>query len=88
MIRTGSILRHQMHAGLWRGWHAPGLKSGNGLSLVIRSSALAGMAKRTVSIAYVHIYLCMYEHMKCTIQVSTRQKKLTTTLVKSSSVHF
>ena len=35
-------------------------KSGNGLCLVIWSSALAGMANRTVSITYVHIYLRMY----------------------------
>ena len=38
-------------------------KSGNGLCLVIRSSALAGMANRTVGITYVHIriptYVCM-----------------------------
>ena len=63
-------------------------KSGNGLSLVIRSSALAGMANRTVSITYVHTYLCTYEYMRCTIHVSTRQKKSTITLVKSSSVQF
>ena len=38
--------------------------------------------------AYIPTYVRMNIHMRCTIHVSTRQKKLTTTLVKSSSIHF